>query len=411
MFKKILAGIIVFFAAMVVCSVCAGAETYGDYEYWVNEDGKTCTIEKYHGDNSNVKIPSKIEGKKVTAIGYGAFEECTNLKSVTIPSSVISIGGNAFDNTEIVNGFKGDLVYIGKWLIKCKNEKLASAKIKKGTVGIADGAFVNCTSLKSVSIPSSVKTIGIGAFGYCSSLKSVTIPKRVTSISGVTFESCTNLKSVTIPKGVKSIGVAAFRGCTSLKSVTIPRSVKTIDDLAFYGCTSLKSVTIPKSVKTIGGSAFDDTKIVEDSKSDFVYVDKWLIYCKSWNLTSAKIKSGTVGIADGVFSECGENLQSVSIPKSVKTIGNQAFFNCESLKSVTIPSSVTSIGNQAFYACSSLKSVTIPSSVKIIGCEAFNGCSGLKDVYYKASESSWNKISIGEYNDNLNSAKIHYNSK
>ena len=135
MFKKILAGIIVFFSVMVLCSVCAGAETNKDFECYVN--GNTCEITRYTGDDTNLKIPSKIGGKKVTSIGRGAFRECTSLKSVaipkgvtsigksafydctslnlvTIPSSVASIGYDAFGNTKIMNDSEDDLVYIDK---------------------------------------------------------------------------------------------------------------------------------------------------------------------------------------------------------------------------------------------------------------------------------------------------------
>ena len=118
------------------------------------------------------------------------------------------------------------------------------------------GAFADCTSLTSVTIPDSVTTIEDGAFADCTSLTSVTIPESVTEIESYTFSDCTRLTSVTIPNGVTVIGWGAFEGCTSLTSVTIPDSVTTIRDSAFLGCTSLTSVTIPDSVTTIGYDAF-----------------------------------------------------------------------------------------------------------------------------------------------------------
>ena len=90
---------------------------------------------------------------------------------------------------------------------------------------------------------------------------------------------------------------------------------------------------------------------------------------------------------------------------------NSAFEGCTGLTSITIPNSVTSIGWGAFYGCTGLTSITIPNSVTSIYSSAFYGCAGLTDVYYTGTEEQWKKISIGDYNDSLTSAKIHYESK
>ena len=103
-------------------------------------------------------------------------------------------------------------------------------------------AFMDCTSLTSVTIPDSVTSIDVSAFSGCTSLTSVTIPDSVTSIGVWAFMDCTSLTSVTIPDSVTSIDVSAFSGCTSLTSVTIGNGVTSIGDSAFYGCTSLKEV-------------------------------------------------------------------------------------------------------------------------------------------------------------------------
>ena len=127
------------------------------------------------------------------------------------------------------------------------------------------GAFADCTSLTSVTIPDSVTTIGDGAFADCTSLTSVTIPESVTEIESYTFSDCTRLTSVTIPNGVTVIGWGAFEGCTSLTSVTIPDSVTTIGYDAFKGCTNLRhAYIIFNKARDIAPTAFEDstTKIV-----------------------------------------------------------------------------------------------------------------------------------------------------
>ena len=145
-------------------AITASAETYGDYEYTVLDDG-TVEISKYTGSDEEVNIPSAIDGKKVTSIGESAFESCSSLESVTIPNSVTSIGRSA---------------------------------------------FYSCTSLTSITMPNSVTSIGRDAFAYCTSLTSVTISNSVSSISMATFFCCSNLTSITIPKSVTSIGQIAF---------------------------------------------------------------------------------------------------------------------------------------------------------------------------------------------------------
>ena len=123
---------------------------------------------------------------------------------------------------------------------------------------IGDFAFVNCTSLTSITIPDGVTSIGFAAFRGCSSLTSITIPDSVTSIGDYAFMRCSSLTSITIGAGVISIGDFAFYECSKLTSITIPDGVTSIGLRAFNGCTALTSITIGNSVTSIGGYAFSD---------------------------------------------------------------------------------------------------------------------------------------------------------
>ena len=175
-------------------------------------------------------------------------------------------------------------------------------------------------------------------YSFCSSstntgktsLKSITLPSSVTSIGGYAFSSCSGLTSVTIPSSVASIGNYAFYNCIGLTSVTIPSSVTSIENYVFRYCSGLTSVTIPTSVTSIGNYAFSDCS----------------------GLTSAKIPSSVTSIGLGAFYSC-YGLNSITIPSSVTSIGSGAFFSCLALNSiiaypatpVNLPSS-----NDVFYS-------------------------------------------------------------
>ena len=281
-------------------------------------------------NNMAVKSNTYINGEGVlefygNIIGDSAFQNCGSLTSVTIGDSVTEIG----------------------WL-----------------------AFYECSSLASVTIGDSVTEIGFATFYNCSSLTSITIPDSVTSVGQHAFAGCSSLTSITIPDSVTSIGGCAFQDCSSLTSVTIGDSVTTIVWSAFQGCSSLTSITIPDSVTTIGGGAFAGCNRLTEFKGKFASED------------------GRCLIIDGTLNSFAPaGLTEYTIPNSVTTIGDYAFYYCSSLTSVTIPDSVTTIGHYAFSDCISLTSITIPGSVTTIGTDVFSGCESLQEFRGKfASE-------------------------
>ena len=150
----------------------------------------------------------------------------------------------------------------GKRLLK-GNKTLTEYTVRKGTRVICDGAFgaifafFGCSSLTSLTLPSSLQSIGDCAFSGCKSLTSLTLPSSLQSIGDRAFYGCNSLTSLTLPSSLQSIGDSAFWGCNSLTSLTLPSSLQSIGDSAFYGCDSLSTLYIPTGTEAHFKSILD----------------------------------------------------------------------------------------------------------------------------------------------------------
>jgi hypothetical protein len=228
-------------------------------------------------------------------------------------------------------------------------------------VGIDPKAFLSCTSLSGITMPTGVEVIGNEAFYGCSSLASVNIGRSVTNIGARAFYGCSSLSSITydISEEEIKIGASAFENCTSLTNVTTGDRVTEIGDSAFSNCTRLSAVSIGEAVTSMGVSVFSG--------------------CTS--LISVFIGTGVSEIGSATFYGC-KNLSTVNIatPSGLLTIGASAFFGCENLTTINIPDKVITIDGSAFYDCKKLSSITIPTSVTTIGASSFNGCTSLANL-------------------------------
>lgn len=218
-----------------------------DLDKWVEIDfGNSYSNPLYHAKKLylNGQLITNAELKNANKIVGAAFRGCADIISVTIPSSVTSIGKDAFA------GCTG----------------LKSIAIPGSVTSIGEDAFSGCTGLKSIAIPCSVTNIGYDAFKGCLGLMSITVAKDNTKYdsrdnSNAIIETASNTlilgcKNTIIPNSVTSIGHDAFSYCSGLTSVTIPNSVTYIGNYAFSGCSGLTSITIPNSVTSIGYDAF-----------------------------------------------------------------------------------------------------------------------------------------------------------
>ena len=455
-------------------------------EVIINGTGKMEDYTGYHADEYNSpflysNIESVIIEDGVTSIGDCVFEYCSSLTNITIPDSVTSIGEIAFGycdsltNIIIPDGVKR----IGSSAFFCCSG-LGSVTIGISVTSIGYHAFERCTGLTKINwnaervndyVDNVFRDAGVSGDGievvfgdnvmaipddvfYVSinsdrpKIKSVTIGNSATSIGSSAFRGCSSLSSITIPENVTSIGYDAFSDTAWYNAqpfgdvyagkvyykykgtmppntnVVIKEGTKGIADGAFKDCTGLTSITIPDSVIRIEYGAFSDTAWYKAQPFGDVYAGKVYYKYKGTMLpnTSVVIKEGTKGIAGGAFEDCA-GLTDITIPNSVTSIGDKAFYYCTNLdKRLTIGNRVTSIGDEAFYHCTQLDSVTIGNRVTSIGDKAFYYCTQLDSVTIGSAvrsignyaflncndltEINWNAESVRDFSSN--SGMFHY---
>ena len=231
--------------------------------------------------------------------------------------------------------------------------------------------------------------VGDNAFIYCSNLASIELPKSVTSIGTAAFSGCGNLTSVTLHEGLVSIGNAAFRRCSGLESIVIPGSVTSIGELAFADCPGLMSMEV-KSSNTVYSSEgcnaiFEKstlTLIAGCASTDFpegVIAIGDYAFKGGTAPSSLTIPETVTTIGKYAFDECA-GLEYLAIPGSVKQFGHHAFNECPDLDYVIVDEGVTRIADYAFFECEKLGTVFLPESLTDIGTAAFAFCSSLEGV-------------------------------
>lgn len=255
---------------------------------------------------------------------------------------------------------------------------------------ISEKAFFNDKQLTSLSLPSSVERVDSLAFEGASNLKTITFSdsgKGLKKIGSLAFKDCSSLESIDLSNAeITEIPVRAFENCTSLKSIKLPSTVTKIADNAFAGCSNLEEI-----------KGLEQCKISELSATAF----DGCVRLKDINLSNATIAA----IPDQIFSGM-RGLISATVPKTVTSIGTEAFYACKNLEMINGLSDcdITKIGEKAFYNCWSLKeadlsgssltvlpasafkgdtallSVKMPESLNEIGNEAFYGCSAMKKL-------------------------------
>lgn len=289
-----------------------------------------------------VIIPEQIEayGEVFPVIGImgKAFFGCTNLISVEIPKTVTTIGSQAFDGSDKLEGInvnpqngnyyaKDGILYNKRQteLIFCTRTFSGKFEVSGDITKIHDFAFNNCKNITEVVLPNSLKEIGNAAFMNCTGMKSINIPTKLTVLGNNAFRGASSLtSSITLPASITTINSNAFRGCSKIPNVTIPEGIISIGDYAFRDCALINSIELPSTITNIGIYAFAST-----------------------GLTSINIPDGITTIPSSAFAKC--KLTSITLPEGLHTIKSSAFANNgTTIESVSIPESVTLIEDNAF---------------------------------------------------------------
>ena len=341
----------------------------------------------YEGDMKETTVGllnySYFEGKGVAIVVAG--NNYREIRNLTIPGS-ITVNGSNYTVKEIdANVFKNCYIdtlviedgieTIGKNAFRENYDYLKSITLPSTLKTIGDYAFYNDYNFRNIEIPAGVSVIGEGAFQYCNGLNSVSIPDGVEKINGYTFYNCNNLTSVSLPESIKTIGDNAFAYCNKLDTISIPGKVESIGDNAFNNC-KIKEINIPATTKTIGNDAFNYCNAVTSIKvaaGNTVY--------DSRNNCNALIETASNKLIKG----CAASV----IPNTVTEIGDRAFYAVTALTGISIPNSVQRIDYSAFADCDGLTAINIPSSVTYIASEAFAWCDNLSSINIDADNSMY----------------------
>ena len=377
------------FLAVCVLFSCSSSEVgTKELRYTYIEESDSYEVSGIRDDEiKKVVIPSKYDGKPVTSIGNGAFEDCDLLVEIKIPDSVTKIGENAFSGcldlakiklpdslTRIGSAFKNTawykdsrnwedgILYNGKYLIAAKHE-LESCSIKEGTVLIADGAFMS-VHLTSVVIPEGVERIGVLAFGYCELMTEITLPKSVTHIGDSAFSSSSDTG--------RKVNIDSLEAWLQIEFEEYNSNPLCKGGDLYVNGELVSELVIPESVTEIKKNAFS-----------------------GWDgLQKVIIHDGVSEIGERAFCDCTK-LSEIQLPNGLTEIKDYTFYRC-GFSSFVIPEGVTVIGKGAFGFSHNLTQITIPKSVTRIEEDAWVGCIKLKTVIYEGTVAEWNANKIGD---------------
>lgn len=298
------------------------------------------TLTRYTGNESVIVVPCGV-----TKIGHDAFKNNSSLTTVTLPDGVSSLGSGAFES--------------------CSN--LTQVTLPASLTTIGKDAFAYCGRLTQINFPDGLVSIGDLAFYHCSRLTKVTLPEKLTSLGRFVFEECSSLTQIDFPDGLKSIGEMAFWRCGSLAEVILPASLTRIDRSAFWDCRNLTQILVNRNCQALRSA---DGMLIQYGK---------MIHCPQGKSGSVTVPKGVSTIGEYAFYDCN-SLTQIIFQDGLTAVEDHALMGCSCLTQITLPEGVLSIGDRAFDGCKSLERINLPESLRSIGERAFKNCDKLKQI-------------------------------
>ena len=396
-------------------------------------------------------LPSITIPDGVTSIGYGAFYHCTSLTSITIPDRVTSIGFSAFSGCKNLTSITipDSIISIGHTAFyNCSS--LTSITIPDSVISIGDAAFKYCSNLKTISLSckSTLKRSDFGDKADLVSYASHTLKKTAAKAKTCaedgnkeywTCEHCGKyfLSDDANPETAKAVEQSETVIPASHKLTKVDAKAVTCSEdgnKEYWTCEHCKKYFLsddanPETAKAVEQSEFIIPALkhknattrgaVKPTETEPGYsgdrycpdcdkvVEKGYTYWNEGNLTWKLYEDGTLTISGtgamkdydyynnpSPASQKKDSVKKVVIEDGVTSIGNSAFYDCNSLTSITISNSVTSIGAYAFSNCGYLTSITIPDGVTSIGALAFRACSSLTSITIPDSVTSIGELAF-----------------
>ena len=353
---------------------------------------------------TSITLPSSL-----TSIGDYAFRNCSGITSVTLPNTLTSVSNNPFSGCSGITTVNVKIVDISSissnrisysflptsaiWNYYINNDLITSLTIPSSITTIGRYAFYNAKGITSITLPNTLTCIQDEAFHGCSGLSTITLPSSLTSIGGWAFYGCRG--KLIINCNIPNVTYSPLRN-SSFSEIIIGDNVTNIGSRAFEN-QHITSLTLPNTVTIGGNSVSADTVNVRINDISTISTNSVL-----WKTISSSFWNYYLN---------DTLLTTLDIPSSITSIGDDAFYNAKGITSITLPNSLTSIGSCAFSGCTGITSLTLPSSLTSIGGSAFHGCSGtltvncnIPDVVYYNSpfyDSSFNIVIIGNNVTNI----------
>ena len=314
-----------------------------------------------------------------------------------------SYNTTSFTLTISGSGHMYDYTECGPW--SSFDDKMTRIIISDGIESIGNYAFASCNKVENVTMGDTVKTLGSHSFYVMSALTSIKLSQLLETIGSHAFSAASSLESIELPNSLLHIEQYAFHD-SALTSVSIPASVSFISETSFRACTNITSFSVNQAnayFSSRNDVLFNENGTIiyfyppSKNRTNFTIPANVTKICscaffRTKHLVNINVDQGNVYYSsqDGVLFDKNfmtlirypnkKTNQTYSVPGTVKTIVDSAFFSCSSLESITLQEGLTTIEQSAFCYCSKLETLSLPGSVAALGGGVVYGCNSLKSI-------------------------------